>query len=162
VINRKASEGEYVASWAQFAFLPGALDGLRALAGLDVPIVVVTNQRGIALGRYTEEDLADIHSRMRVAIAAAGGRLDAVYYCPHEHGRCDCRKPQTGMFECAARDLGIELADAAVVGDRASDMDAATRIGALRVLVGSHPEPMPEIDHRAADLAGAARWLGGG
>jgi D-glycero-D-manno-heptose 1,7-bisphosphate phosphatase len=162
VINRKAPEGEYVTSWNEFAFLPRALEGLRALAELNVPIVVATNQRGVALGRYSEEDLADIHSRMRAAVTAAGGRVDAVYHCPHERGTCDCRKPRAGMFERAARDLQIELAATAVVGDRAYDMEAAAAIGALRVLVGTHPEPMPEIDHRAEDLAGAARWLSGG
>ena len=162
MINRKAPDGEYVTTWAEFAFLPGALEGLRTLAGLEVPIVVATNQRGIALGRYTEEDLADIHARMRAAVAAAGGRIDAVHHCPHERAACDCRKPGTGMFERAGRELGIRLADAAVVGDRASDMEAAAGIGALRVHVGTHPEPLPEVDHRAADLAAAARWLAGG
>jgi D-glycero-D-manno-heptose 1,7-bisphosphate phosphatase len=159
VINRKAPEGEYVTSWEEFAFLPRALDGLRALARLDVPVVVATNQRGIARGRYTEADLAGIHDRMRAAVAAAGGRIDAVEHCPHEAGECDCRKPSTGMFERAARDLGIELRRAAVLGDRASDMEAAARVGALRVLVGGADEPMPEVDHRAADLAEAAAWL---
>jgi D-glycero-D-manno-heptose 1,7-bisphosphate phosphatase len=162
VINRKAPEGEYVASWDAFLFLPGALDGLRVLAGLGVPVVVATNQRGIALGRYTEADLAGIHARMRAAVAAAGGRIDAVYHCPHDRGTCDCRKPATGMFEQAARDLGIDLGRAAVVGDRASDMEAAARIGALRVLVGGFPEGMPDVDHAARDLAGAADWLAGG
>jgi D-glycero-D-manno-heptose 1,7-bisphosphate phosphatase len=120
--------------------------------------VIVTNQRGIARGRMSEADLADIHDRMSDAVAAAGGRIDATYHCPHEGG-CDCRKPGTALFERAAADLGVELAAAAVIGDRASDMEAATRIGATRVLVGDHPEPMPPVDHRAADLLEAARWL---
>ena len=161
VVNRKAPEGEYVTSWEEFAFLPGALDGIRVLAELDVPVVVATNQRGIALGRYTEADLADVHARMRAAVTAAGGRIDAVYHCPHERDACDCRKPGTGMFEQAARELGLRLADAAVIGDRASDMEAAARIGALRVLVAGHDEPMPRVDHAAPDLAEAAAWLAG-
>ena len=159
VINRKAPEGEYVTSWEEFVFLPRALEGLRALARLEVPVVVATNQRGIARGRYTEADLALIHDRMRAAVTAAGGRIDAIEHCPHEAGECDCRKPSTGMFERAARALGIELARAAVLGDRASDMEAAARIGALRVLVGAHPEPLPNHDHRAPNLLEAAHWL---
>jgi D-glycero-D-manno-heptose 1,7-bisphosphate phosphatase len=159
VINRKAPEGEYVTSWAEFAFLPSALEGLRALAELGVPVVVATNQRGIARGRYTEADLADIHDRMRAAVAEAGGRIDAIYHCPHEAGACDCRKPATGMFEQAARDLGIALDRSAVIGDRASDMEAARRIGALRVLVGDAEDPRPEVDHAADGLAAAAAWL---
>jgi D-glycero-D-manno-heptose 1,7-bisphosphate phosphatase len=159
VINRKAPEGDYIGAWRDFAFLPGALDGLRTLAALGVPVVVVTNQRGVALGRYTAADVADIHDRMRAAVTAGGGRIDAVYHCPHDRGACDCRKPRTGMFERAAEEHGITLADAAVIGDRASDMEAAAAIGALRVLVGTHPEAMPEVDHRAGDLRAAARWL---
>jgi D-glycero-D-manno-heptose 1,7-bisphosphate phosphatase len=158
VINVKAPEGEYVTSWSSFAFAPGALEGLRLLAGLGVPVVVVTNQRGVARGRMTEGDLADIHDRMRAEVASAGGRIDAVYHCPHEGG-CECRKPGTLLFRRAGDDLGIELGASVVVGDRASDMDAAAAIGALRVLVAGHEEPMPRVDHVAGDLADAARWL---
>lgn len=151
-----------MSAWEDFEFLPSALAGLASLARLDVPLVVATNQRGIALGRYTEADLASLHDRMRAAVDRAGGRIDAIYHCPHDRDACDCRKPRAGMFERAGRDLGIRLAHAAVVGDRASDMEAAAHVGALRVLVGAHPEPMPSVDHRAPDLLSAARWLAGG
>ena len=159
MINRKAPEGDYVTSWEDFVFLPDALDGLRLLAALEVPVLVVTNQRGIARGRMSEAVLAEIHRRMRAEVAAAGGRIDAVYHCPHEGG-CDCRKPGTGMFEAAARDWGVELSRSAVVGDRASDMQAAEAIGALRILVGDSGDAVPAVDHRAAGLEAAARWLG--
>jgi D-glycero-D-manno-heptose 1,7-bisphosphate phosphatase len=158
VINVKAPEGEYVTSWEEFEFAPGALKGLRLLAGLGAPVVVVTNQRGIARGRMTEQDLDGIHSRMLVEVSRAGGRIDAIHHCPHEGG-CDCRKPGTGLFERAAADLDVDLTAAAVIGDRASDMEAAAAIGALRVLVAGADEPMPPVDHEAADLVGAARWL---
>jgi D-glycero-D-manno-heptose 1,7-bisphosphate phosphatase len=156
VINRKAPEGEYVTTWEEFTLLPGALQGLRLLAGSPLAIVVATNQRGIALGRMTEADLADIHRRMREAVVEAGARIDAVYHCPHDVG-CRCRKPETGMFEDAARDLGLSLGDSAVVGDSASDMLAASRIGAVGVLIGSGSGG--HADHAAPDLAEAARWL---
>jgi D-glycero-D-manno-heptose 1,7-bisphosphate phosphatase len=158
VVNRKAPEGEYVTSWDAFSFLPGAIEGLRLLAGTPAPVVIVTNQRGIARGHMDESDLTDIHNRMHAEVARAGGRIDAIYHCPHEGG-CDCRKPRTGMFRSAARDLGIGLADSVVVGDRASDMEAAASIGAVRVLVGGSNEPMPRVDYVASDLAAAARWL---
>jgi D-glycero-D-manno-heptose 1,7-bisphosphate phosphatase len=158
VINAKAPEGEYVTSWTEFEFADGALEGLRLLAGLGVPVVVVTNQRGIARGRMTEADLAGIHDRMRAEVTAAGGRIDAIHHCPHEGG-CECRKPGTLLFERAAADLGIEVERSAVVGDRASDMEAANRIGALRILVRGVDEQMPPVDHVADDLAAAARWL---
>ncbi|MEA2400576.1 MAG: D-glycero-D-manno-heptose 1,7-bisphosphate phosphatase [Thermoleophilaceae bacterium] len=158
VVNRKAPEGDYVTSWTRFEFLPGALEGLRLLAEAGPPVVLATNQRGIARGRMSEADLTDIHERMTAAVAAAGGRIDAIYHCPHEGG-CDCRKPGTGLFERAARDLGIELSASAVIGDRASDMEAAARIGALRLLVGDSEEQMPPVDHVAQDLPAAVRWL---
>jgi D-glycero-D-manno-heptose 1,7-bisphosphate phosphatase len=120
--------------------------------------VIITNQRGIARGAMTEADLVDIHNRMRAEVAREGGRIDAIYHCPHE-GDCDCRKPGTELFRRAAHDLGIELGGSAVVGDRASDMHAAATIGALRVLVRGHDEPMPPVDYVAADLTSAASWL---
>ena len=158
VINVKAPEGEYVTSWAGFTFAPGALEGLAQLATLGVPLVVVTNQRGVARGHLSESDLAQLHERMRIEVHRAGGRLDVILHCPHEGG-CLCRKPGTLLFERAARQLGFELRSAAVVGDRASDMQAAEALGALRVLVGAQDEPMPAVDYRAKDLAAAARWL---
>jgi D-glycero-D-manno-heptose 1,7-bisphosphate phosphatase len=157
-VNRKAPEGDYVTSWAAFEFLPTALEALRLLAAAGPPVVIVTNQRGIARGAMSEADLAHIHERMRAEVARAGGRIDAIYHCPHEGG-CDCRKPGTALFRRAARDLGIELAGSVVVGDRASDMEAAAAIGARRVLVRGHDEPMPPVDHVAEDLLAAARWL---
>jgi histidinol-phosphate phosphatase family protein len=162
VINRKAPEGDYVTSWSRFEFLPGALAGLRLLAASPLAIIVATNQRGIALGQMTAQDLDDIHRHMGEAIAEAGGRIDAVYHCPHEVG-CHCRKPEVGMFEDAARDLGLRLADTAVVGDSHTDMVAAKRIGAVRVLIGNTDTAMTtdagDVDYAAVDLAAAARWL---
>lgn len=155
VINRKAPDGDYVTSWDQFQFLPGALTGLARLAESALRIVVVTNQRGIALGRMSEDDLADIHDRMRAAVVETGGRIDAVYHCPHEAG-CRCRKPELGMFEDAAQEFGLELDHTAVIGDQLSDMLAAERIGALRISVGFAP---PGADHVARDLDDAAHWL---
>jgi D-glycero-D-manno-heptose 1,7-bisphosphate phosphatase len=158
VINRKAPEGEYVTSWAEFAFLPGAPEGIALLTAAGLRTVVVTNQRGIARGRMTEADLADIHDRMRLELARTGGRIDAVYHCPHA-GECSCRKPAPGMLTAAARDLGFSLAESALVGDRAHDIEAAAAVGALRVLVRGYDEPAPAVDYLADDLLDAARWL---
>jgi D-glycero-D-manno-heptose 1,7-bisphosphate phosphatase len=160
VINRKAPEGEYVTSWAEFEFLPGALEGLALLAEAPLKVIVATNQRGIARGRMTEADLSDIHRRMLAGVREGGGRIDAIYHCPHEGG-CACRKPGTGMFEEAASQFGLRLGETAVVGDSPSDMEAASRIGAVRVLVAPDGggETKPDVDYGAADLAEAVRWL---
>lgn len=138
VINRKRPEGDYVKSWEEFEFLPGALEGIRLLAGAARRLIIVTNQRGIARGRMSEEDLARIHARMLEAIRAAGGRIDAVYYCPHEEGACECRKPRPGLFLQAQRDFPeIDLARSLVVGDAPSDLEAARRVGARAALIGA-------------------------
>jgi D-glycero-D-manno-heptose 1,7-bisphosphate phosphatase len=163
VINEKAPEGEYVTSWQRFRFAAGALEGLALLASLGVPVIVVTNQRGIARGAMSEQDLADIHRRMLEEVAAAGGRIDAIYHCPHEGG-CQCRKPLPGMFERAAREHEIDLARSIVIGDRRADMEAAAAIGARRrvLLLGSGEAPLAGEETAAADLLAAARLVASG
>ena len=153
VINAKAPEGQYVESWDGFALLPGVVDAVRALRAAALRVVVVTNQRGVALGRMTAADVEAIHERMSGLLP-----LDAVYYCPHEDGECDCRKPRTGMFERAAREVpGVALGrGAAIVGDSESDMEAGRRLGLVLVKVGPAES---EVDHAAGSLAEAADWL---
>jgi D-glycero-D-manno-heptose 1,7-bisphosphate phosphatase len=158
VINEKAPEGEYVTSWEHFRFLPHALDGLALLASLHVPVIVATNQRGIARGAMREDDLADIHRRMLEQVGTSGGRVDAIYHCPHEGG-CECRKPLPGMFERAAHEHTLDLTRSIVIGDRRSDMEAAAAVGARGVLVlASGEAPLPG-EETAVDLLAAARLL---
>ncbi len=154
VINVKAPEGEYVESWADFTFLPGAVDAVAALREAGLRVVVVTNQRGVARGRMTVDDVEDIHRRM----IEGGVAVDRVYYCPHEDGECDCRKPGTGMFEQAAREVpGVALGPAAaIVGDSESDMEAGRRLGLVLVKVGAPESP---VDFDCGSLAEAADWL---
>jgi D-glycero-D-manno-heptose 1,7-bisphosphate phosphatase len=164
VINRKLPEGRYVNSWDEFVFLPGVLEALADLADAGLRAVVVTNQRGVARGVVSEGVLDEIHRRMRAEIAASGGCVDAVYYCPHEGG-CDCRKPRTGMLERAARELGLDLAEAVLIGDRLSDIQAGAAVGATTVLVPSdvdEPAARAMADFVAVDLIGAVRWVVGG
>jgi D-glycero-D-manno-heptose 1,7-bisphosphate phosphatase len=162
-LNVKAAEGDYITSSRQFAFLPGAVEAVRLLTDHEVRVIVVTNQRGIALGRMTEDDLSEIHRRMLDELAAAGGRVARIYHCPHETGTCDCRKPEIGMFLQAQRDFPeIRLDRAAVIGDSRSDMLAARRIGAAGVFVGK-PAALGDVDgtRREASVLEAARWLVG-
>ena len=144
-INVKAGEGDYIKSWEEFEFLPGAVDAVRALRAAGRTVVIVTNQRGIALGRMTEADLAAIHRHM---VEALGG-VDAIYHCPHDIGECDCRKPLPGMLERAAGELpGVDLARSVMIGDSDSDMDAGRAVGARTIkLEGTR------------DLAAAVEWL---
>ncbi len=136
-INVKAPEGEYVRSLSEFRYLPGAEDAIRSLAAAGWRVVVVTNQRGIALGRMSAADVEEIHARLLLELPVA-----AVYVCPHEKGTCDCRKPGTGLFLQAQRDFPeIEFAQSVVIGDAAGDIAAGEALGCRTILVGEPPLP---------------------
>ena len=135
-INVKAPEGEYVTRAQDVRLLPGAAAAIRRLNREAIPVFVVTNQRGIALGRMTEDDLALVHQRLELMLARAGARVDGWYHCPHEKGVCDCRKPGTAMLARAAEEHDLDLTTSVVVGDAESDVEAGCRVGARTVLLG--------------------------
>jgi D-glycero-D-manno-heptose 1,7-bisphosphate phosphatase len=154
VINVKAPEREYIESWRSFELLPGVVEAVGRLRGAGLRVVVVTNQRGVALGRMSAADVEEIHERM----ISEGLDVDRVYYCPHDKGECDCRKPLPGMLERAAREVpGVSLGrSAAIVGDSESDMEAGRAVGAVLVKVGEASSP---VDHVCESLPEAVDWL---
>jgi D-glycero-D-manno-heptose 1,7-bisphosphate phosphatase len=146
-INVKAPEGEYVRSPSEFCYLPGAEDAIRALAAAGWRVVVVTNQRGIALGQMTAAAVDEIHAMVLELPVAA------VYVCPHEQGTCDCRKPATGLFRQAKHDFPeIEFAQSVVIGDAPSDIAAGEALGCRTMLVGR--PPLPSLRDAVALLVG--------
>ena len=146
-INEKAPEGEYVTDPGGFRFLPGAEEAVRLLDAGGWRVVVVSNQRGVALGRMTMDDVDAVNARM------AHLPIEAVYVCPHERGTCDCRKPGTGLFERARAELpDIRFAEAVVIGDAPSDIAAGEAIGARTYRVGA--PPLPSLLDVARELAG--------
>ena len=99
VINR-LEMGSYVTSWDKFRFLGGVLDAIAELHKAGYLIIVITNQSAVNRGLMTSDDLEDVHSRMLAEIDKTGGKVDAVYHCPHKPDeKCQCRKPETGMFD---------------------------------------------------------------
>lgn len=96
--------GDYVKQWDEFEFIPGVLDAMPRLAKHFKHIFIVTNQRGIGKGIYTEGDLADIHQHMVAEIEKAGGRIDGIYYCTALSDYDTRRKPGSGMFEEIVQD----------------------------------------------------------
>lgn len=159
-INASPPEGEYVTSPDGIRLLPGAAEAIRLLNEHPAKVVVVTNQRGIALGRMTEADLAAVHERLESELARSGARLDGIVHCPHQSGACDCRKPATGMFERAAREIdGVAIAGGAMVGDTARDVEAGRRLNLTTVRIGASAAGDPEPDHETGDLLAAVRWL---
>jgi len=134
VINE--NRADHVKSWDEFAFIPGALESIRRLTETGLPIFVVTNQAAVNRGLMSLETLADIHERMKEAIARAGGLITNVYYCPHDsHEECDCRKPLPGMLQQAARDFPIDLSKSFLVGDAWTDVAAGVAVGARSILL---------------------------
>lgn len=130
VLNKKAPEGEYVTGVEEFHWEPGAVDALRRLADAGSRLVIVTNQRGVALGRMTDRDLEDIHDRLRSDLAKAGLPPVPIYACTHDVDTCRCRKPGVGLFEMAMKDdPAIDPGNSAVVGDSLSDLEAGAAFG---------------------------------
>jgi D-glycero-D-manno-heptose 1,7-bisphosphate phosphatase len=136
VLNRKPPEGGYITAWPDFFWLPGAIEAVARMNRAGFRVLVVTNQRGVALGLYTEADLAQIHGNMRTDLAKHGAHVDAVYYCPHDRGVCDCRKPGTGMFDQARRDFPeITGEDSVMIGDSHSDIQAGRAAGMKTIFI---------------------------
>jgi D-glycero-D-manno-heptose 1,7-bisphosphate phosphatase len=136
VVNRKLPEGKYVTRWEDFELLPGVAAAIASLNRSRRKVIVATNQRGVALGKMTEEDLRAIHDRLRSELERYGATLDAIYYCPHGRSGCDCRKPQTGMIESAFRDFpGATPENSVFIGDSLSDIECGYRAGMATIFV---------------------------
>jgi D-glycero-D-manno-heptose 1,7-bisphosphate phosphatase len=159
VINRRLP-GDYVRSWEEFAFLPGARAGLRLLRESGRLLIVITNQRGIGRGLMSEADLAEVHRRMQAALAAAGAAVDAILHCPHDLGaNCGCRKPQPGMLTAAFERFAIDAARSWVVGDSLTDLAAGAAAGVPGILVVPRGGARPPGVATAGSLLAAARAI---
>lgn len=137
VINKHLPD-DYVKTPDDFIWLPNVLEALKTLSGIFSKIIVVTNQRGIAKGLYTEADLSNIHNQMRNAVSNAGARLDAIYYCPHfgDEENCNCRKPNSGMaLQAKSQFPEIDFNHSVMVGDSKSDIDFGKNLKMLTVTV---------------------------
>ena len=168
VINRDRSD--YVKSWSEFEFLPGSLDALKLLTVNNYHAILITNQSVINRKMVTEEELQNIHAKMEDAVVDHGGRIKAIYYCPHvpEDG-CSCRKPEPGLIERAEADHDLDLSRTCLIGDSLKDIQCARRAGCGKVVLvrtghGGKTEKLckdasVEADHVADDLAAAVKWL---
>jgi D-glycero-D-manno-heptose 1,7-bisphosphate phosphatase len=153
VLNRKAPPAQYITRPEELVILPGVEEAVAALNRAGRKVIVVTNQRGIALGLYSHDDLNRIHDKLRAQLAAHGGHLDAIYVCPHEAGQCNCRKPLTGLFERAYRDFHDATPESSVmVGDSLRDIEAGLRAGMATVLITGESTNSAD-DLRARSLA---------
>lgn len=129
VINEKPVAGHYVTKYKEFKFQKNICKAIKALNDKGYRLIVITNQAGVARGMLTEEQLDEIHVSMCEDVAKAGGKITAIYSCPHHwEENCLCRKPAPGMLKRAAIDFGIDLSKTYFAGDSDSDCDAANLV----------------------------------
>jgi D-glycero-D-manno-heptose 1,7-bisphosphate phosphatase len=159
----------------RIALYPWTIDAVRALNRAGLPIVLVSNQSGIARGFFTEAVVHDVHAHIAALLEAGGAHIDAYYYCPHHPDgtmrgydcACDCRKPKRGLVDRAVSELHVDPARSFVVGDRWVDIGLAQTIGGRGVLVrtgyGADEERRPPANLTADavvdNFAGAASWI---
>jgi D-glycero-D-manno-heptose 1,7-bisphosphate phosphatase len=156
VINRKAPEGEYTGHWSEFHLLPGVESAIAELNRSGRRILVVSNQRGIALGLYSRDDLDSLHKRLQQHLATHCAHIDGFYICPHDENQCDCRKPKTGLFLQAFRDFpDISVENSVLIGDSISDIEAARTLGMSCIFIEGDPQTRKDGAECAAGLADA-------
>ncbi len=158
---------------ARIVLAPGSREGLRLLHQMGYPLIVITNQSGVARGYFSESALSAVEQRLRELLAEISVPLAGFYYCPHHPGgvvpnyaiECDCRKPQPGLLTTAARELGICLSQSWFVGDILNDVEAGRAAGCRTILIDNGNETEWELSrqrlphHIVTDLTEAARVI---
>ena len=161
---------EYIKSPDEWQPMPGALEAIARLNHAGWHVVVASNQSGLGRGLFDVATLNAMHAKMHTMLAAVGGRVDAVFYCPHAPDeKCRCRKPEPGLFEQIGERYGVDLRNVAAVGDTARDVLAAVAVGCEphMVLTGkgaawrgrSLPDSFPPHTQVHADLAAFADFV---
>ncbi len=138
-----SEEVGYVNHVSRYRVFPYAAEAIRTLNQTGWLAILVTNQAGVARGYFREELIGEVHNSLTAELARGGGRLDAIYYCPHHPSvgeapyrqNCDCRKPKPGLLFRAAEEFGLDLAECWMVGDRYSDTELARNAGARAAFV---------------------------
>lgn len=166
VINQESES--FVKSPEEWLPLPGSIEAISALSRAGFTIAVATNQSGLGRGLFDEATLMAIHDKFQGFVAAAGGHVDLIVYCPHRpEDDCDCRKPKPGLYDQIAAHFDTSIDDVPAIGDSLRDLEAAVAAGAAPILVrtgnGLQTEAalsgeltyIPVFD----DLAGAALHL---
>ncbi len=159
---------DYVKTLDELELLPGAVEALARLDALAIPVIIITNQSAIGRGITSAARIEAIHASLADRVAEAGGRIDAVYVCPHHpEARCSCRKPKPGLLVKAAADFGINLCNSVFIGDSVTDLGAAKAAGCTPLLVrtGLHAQQVAELAKVDSsmimmdDLTDAVSWL---
>jgi D-glycero-D-manno-heptose 1,7-bisphosphate phosphatase len=158
VINLE-KENDYIRMPSEFFFLDHVPEAMAIFAGLFGEIFIVTNQKGVAKGLMTEEDLQDIHRYMLKGVEQAGGRISKMYYCTAADDKHPNRKPQPGMaFQAKADYPEIDFSRSIMVGNTLSDMAFGRAAGMYTIFIHS-AKPMPELPHPAIDAVFPSLYL---
>ena len=161
---------EFIKSPEEWTALPGALEAIARLNHAGWHVVVATNQSGLGRGLFDVASLNAMHAKMHKELAALGGRVDAIFYCPHTpDDNCHCRKPEPGLFEQIGERYGVDLKTVPVVGDALRDVSAGAAAGCQPnlVLTGNGsiyqgkdlPPTFPAGTRVHKDLGAFADWL---
>lgn len=136
VINKRPPN-DYVKKPEEFIFIPGAVEAIKKLSALFDYVIVVTNQQGIGKGVMSEDDLAEVHHKMKRLVEKAGGRIDRVYYCPDLATKEEnCRKPALAMANRAKEDFPeLNFAKSVMVGDTETDILFGKNAGMKSILI---------------------------
>ena len=161
---------DYIKLPEEWIPLPGALEAIARLNHAGWQVVVASNQSGLGRGLFDMATLNAMHAKMNKHLSAVGGRIDAVFFCPHgPEDKCQCRKPLPGLFEQIGERLGMDLKGTHVVGDSLRDLLAGVAVGCTPHLVHTGkgaafqgqplPTTFPSHTQTHADLAGFVDWL---
>src|SRR5918992_5175281 len=165
VINEDSDS--FIKSPDEWRPIPGSLEAIARLNHAGFQVVLATNQSGVGRGLFEVSTLNAIHDRMHRALAHMGGRIDAIFFCPHaQEANCACRKPKAGLLEEIARRFSVDLKGVPSIGDSLRDLQAAHAVGAAPILVLTGKGELtrtagglPEGTQIYADLAAAARAI---
>jgi D-glycero-D-manno-heptose 1,7-bisphosphate phosphatase len=134
VINHDSDQ--FIKSPEEWHPIPGSLEAIALLNQHGFEVAVVSNQSGLARGLFDQATLADIHAKMQQMAGEKGGKISAIYFCPHgPDDGCDCRKPKPGMLKKFASDFHIQLSDLTLIGDSIVDIQVARAVAAKPMLV---------------------------
>lgn len=140
VINRKPPPHQYVVRWEDFHLLPNVIDAIRLLNNADYKVIVVSNQRCVALKQATYSQIEDIHEKANQLLNHYGANIDLFLFCPHDYGQCNCRKPDIGLFLKAERFFDINKKESWMIGDSSTDIAAGTAYGVNTLWIKKHAD----------------------
>lgn len=156
VINRKAPPHDYIKSVNEFQMLPRVGEAIHLLNVAGYKVVIVTNQRGIARGLMTMEDLNQVHQFMKKELLNFEAHIDDIFVCPHDIGQCHCRKPDIGLFLQAEKKFAINKDKSYIIGDSRTDIEAGKNYGIKTISIDG---PEFNADHNSSSLLEAVNWI---